>query len=280
MKKPFVLAGLLWLALWGGQAQADEGCQWDGMKKMVWIDDFDQTGIKMAYLLPSDLFIRNLTPDLALTNKVIVDHRFNHRGFAPIHSAQQKSQIIVKPKLFLSDYDSNMSFIGAEFGGKTSVTLQVSLVDNFAGGVVRDLYFKGAKAIPLKWLSNTQLDLHDQALSLVGELLPTVLESIVRELDCIPYGARAVVASDQELLIDGGQRNNLKPRMTLAVLAVSDSTKNTLLEPAIAFNSPADVVLTSVNPAVSKAKILRGKLPAYQSLMVTVPPKAAPQAAE
>lgn len=279
MKQPFTLPGLLLLALLGGLAQADEVCQWDGMKKRVWIDDFDQTGIKMAYLLPSDWFIRNLTPDLAMTNQVIIDHRFNHRGSAHLHSAQQKNQIIVKPKLFLSDYDSNMSFVGAEFGGKTAVTLQVSLVDNFAGGVVRDLYFKGAKAIRPKWLSNTQLDLHDQALSLVGELLPSVFERIVRELECVPYGARAVVASEQELLIDGGQRNNLKPRMTLTVLAVAGNTENTLVEPGLAFNNTADVVVTSVNPDVAKAKILKGKLPAYQSLIVTVPPKAEPQAA-
>ncbi len=280
MSLRFAFFGILLPAMLFGQASANDACQWDGLKKAVWIDDLDQAGIKMAYPLPSDLFIRALTPDLALSGRVIADNRFNHMGADNTRNAQQRTQISIKPRLLLGNHGSDLKLLGAEFRGKTAVTLQVSLVDNFSGGAVRDLYFKGAKSTHPKWLSNTQLDLHDQTLELLDGLLPNVLEAIVKELDCIPYGARATVTSEQELLIEGGLRNNLKPRMTLSVLSVTAPPGNSPAQPGIAFANKADVVITSVNPGVSTAKVTRGKLPSFQPLIVTVTEKEKPRPEE
>ena len=257
-----------------GYAKEAESCQWDGYKKVVWIDDFEQISTGMAYPAPSDLFIRRLTPMMDQGDRLIVDHRLNHLDWPDIHKAKLDAQIIVTAKLLVSNFSSETSLFGAEYGGKTTVNLQIYIFDNFSKTNIRSINFEGSKRLFPIIFSNSQINQHDQMMDIIGDLLPNIARTLSSELNCIPYATRVSVINANELIISGGIRNNIQPRMSFSILADSDKGLGSIhsQHETIIFKKLSEAVIYSVSPSISFAKSPVNIGQFYKTLIATPTP--------
>ncbi len=252
-RRLLTLAALVLLAS-TGHAGPGETCQWDGLRKVVWLDDIEQGGVSMAYPLPADLVSRSLAPLLGQADRLVIDGRTNYRNWADASQARLQAQIIVRPRLLSGGFRPAFTLLGAEFGGKTAARLQVALFDNLSQTVLRTLDFGGGRLVVPAILKNTQANLNDQATDIVEGLMEDVAKAIAEELDCMPYAARVTVGHANELEIAGGGRHNIRPRMSFSILAASERPYGPDPSAPINYRRVADVVVTSVSPGASYAQ--------------------------
>lgn len=234
-------------------ARADESCQWDGLKKDVWVEELDQQGMQMAYPLPHDLITRALTERLTEGNKYLIKSTLdNIKG--DVESHRRSAQILIRPKLLNARYNSKFELLGDGPGGMASATLQIALVDNYSGVVIRTLNIGNSSRVWFSLFPFSQMDLNEKTTGMVEGMLPELAKQLDAELDCLPYSARVFKIDNGSVYIAGGLRNNIKPNMEFSILASQDHITNDKTIEGVVFKNMAGMVIESVSPALAAGK--------------------------
>jgi hypothetical protein len=260
---------LFLLFLTSGELLASDSCIWDGFRKNVWIDELNQQGIHMAYPLPHDLFSHRLTGLLDESDKYIIGNTVRAGGYTEGQSERRDVQIIIQPKLIDGDYVRDSFLFGSGPGGQVRVALQFSIYDNYSKTIIRKVDVRETKRVWLSIFQNSQSELHDQVIDIIDGKTPDIVALVMKELDCIPYAARMLGRDGNNIFINGGSRNNIKPKLSLSVLGLYNNYYGDGQLSVISYKKLADAVVETVSPSTSSASLSEAINLSYTSAIVT-----------
>ena len=261
----FVLIVFIFLA---GGARGDEACNWDGLKKSIWIDDLDQQGLQMAYPVPHDFLTRSLIPELSGSVEVIIENPSGAVDFAESSRLRNEAQIVIHPRLVGIPFYKNGLLPGTDMAGIASINMDIDIADNYSHASVNTLNVVNSGRVWTNVFHNSQSDKHDQVLDLIAASAHDLARKIVAELDCVPYAARVISVSGDGVIISGGLRNHVRPGMTFAVLGSIDARGN-MQSTSVAYKKLTDAVINTVSPGTATAMIANTLGQYYNSLVVT-----------
>lgn len=232
---------------------AQEACQWDGLKKVVWIDDLDQSGIKMPYPLPHDHLTRQLTASLIESGKYIVNSRANN----DLYKAQALrgiAQIWVQPRLLQVGLENNPLFPVLGVGSRVEATLQVSLIDNFSGETIDTFVIRERDRAWLRIFPISQYDLSAQINDMLTDRLPDIQKKTDHALDCVPFAAKVDRIESGKVYLSSGAVHNIKVSAKLDLLVRRQDVNSGTSSGKTYYQRDSVITIESVGPGTSIAR--------------------------